>query len=69
MAQGGLSGLAIARLKSAGVPVAPLLSRAGLTAELVSDPEGRLSVRSQVTLLDEAAKALKDDWLGFNVGS
>jgi hypothetical protein len=67
MAQGGLTRLAIARLKSAGVPVATLLSRAGLTAELVADPEGRLSVRSQVTLLDEAAKALKDDWLGFTL--
>jgi hypothetical protein len=38
MAQTGLTRLAIARLKSAGVPVAPLLSRAGLTAELVADP-------------------------------
>jgi hypothetical protein len=32
MAQGGLSRLAIARLKSAGVPVASLLKRVGLTA-------------------------------------
>jgi hypothetical protein len=67
MAQGGLTRLAIARLKSAGVPVAPLLRRAGLTPELVADPEGRLSVRSQIRLLDEAAKALKDDWLGFTL--
>ncbi len=51
-AQGGLSRLAIARLKSAGVPVAPLLKRAGLTPELIADPEVRLSVRSQITLLD-----------------
>jgi len=36
MAQGGLSRLAIARLKSAGVPVAPLLKRVGLTPELVT---------------------------------
>jgi AraC-like DNA-binding protein len=67
MAQGGLTRLAIARLKNAGVPVAPLLRRAGLTPELVADPEGRLNVRSQVTLLEEAAKALKDDWLGFTL--
>jgi hypothetical protein len=66
-AQGGLTRLAIARLKSAGVPVAPLLRRAGLTPELVADPEGRLNVRSQVTFLEEAAKALKDDWLGFTL--
>src|SRR5215510_6325506 len=61
MAGGGLSRLAIARLKSAGVPVAPLLTRAGLTPEVIADPEERLSVRSQVALLDEAAIALKDE--------
>jgi hypothetical protein len=44
MAQGGLSRLAIARLKSAGVPVAPLLKRVGLTPELIAEPEQRLSV-------------------------
>src|SRR6478609_7924678 len=66
-AQGGLSRLAMARLKSAGVPVAPLLKRVGLTPELIADPEARLSVRSQVTLLDEAATALKDDCIGFTL--
>ena len=35
-AQGGLSRLAIARLKSAGVPVEPLLGRAGLSVEDVA---------------------------------
>jgi AraC-like DNA-binding protein len=64
-AQGGLSRLAIARLKSAGVPVEPLLRRVGLTPELIADPEERLSVRRQITLLDQAATALKDDYLGF----
>ena len=59
MAGGGLSRLAIARLKSAGVPVAPLLKRVGLTPELIAEPEERLSVRSQIALLDEAAIALK----------
>src|SRR6516225_7433797 len=44
MAGGGLSRLAVARLESAGVPVAPLLKRAGLTPELIADPEQRLSV-------------------------
>ena len=67
MAGGGLSRLAIARLKSAGVPVAPLLRRAGLTPELIDEPEERLSVRSQITLLDEAAIALKDDCIGFTL--
>src|SRR5262249_51616989 len=67
MAGGGLSRLAIARLKSAGVPVAPLLRRVGLTPEMIADPEERLSVRSQIALLDEAAIALKDDYLGFTL--
>src|SRR5262245_9029234 len=67
MAGGGLSRLAIARLERAGVPVAPLLKRVGLTPEVVADPEERLSVRSQVALLDEAAIALKDDRLGFTL--
>ena len=68
MAQGGLARLAIARLESAaGVPVAPLLRRVGLTPELIAEPEERLSVRSQIALLDEAAIALKDDCLGFTL--
>ena len=67
MAGGGLSRLAIARLKSAGVPVAPLLKRVGLTPELIAQPEERLSVRSQIALLDEAAIALKDDCIGFTL--
>src|SRR5215813_11033706 len=67
MAGGGLSRLAIARLKSAGVEVAPLLKRAGLTPELIAEPEERLSVRSQIALLDEAAIALKDDCIDFTL--
>jgi AraC-like DNA-binding protein len=39
----------------------------GLTPEVIADPEERLSVRSQVALLDEAAIALKDDHLGFTL--
>jgi AraC-like DNA-binding protein len=67
MAQGGLTRLAIARLESAGVPVAPLLQRVGLTPELIADSEERLSVQSQIKFLDEAAIALKDDCLGFTL--
>jgi len=37
MAGGGLARLAVARLKSAGVPVAPLLRRVGLTPEVIAD--------------------------------
>jgi hypothetical protein len=34
---------------------------------VVADPDERLSVRSQITLLDQAAVALKDDKLGFTL--
>src|SRR5262245_54937032 len=64
MAQGGLSRLTIARLESAGVPVAPLLKHAGLPPEVTAGPDERLSVRGQIAFLDEAANALKDDCLG-----
>src|SRR5262249_29989047 len=67
MAQGGISRLAIARLESAGVPVGPLLRRAGLTVEMIAEPDERLNVRSQIAFLDEASKALKDDCLGFTL--
>src|SRR6266480_1150466 len=67
LAGGGLARLAMARLKSAGVPVAPLLGRVGLTAEVIADPEEQLSVQTQIALLDEAAIALKDDCLGFSL--
>jgi AraC-like DNA-binding protein len=66
-AQGGLSRLAIARLENAGVAVAPFLTRVGLTPEVIAEPEERLSVGSQITLLNEAAVALKDDCLGFTL--
>jgi AraC-like DNA-binding protein len=67
MAQGGLSRLAVARLQSAGVPVEPILRRVGLTPEVIAHPEERLSVQSQIALLDEAAIALKDNCLGFTL--
>src|SRR5215510_9853664 len=67
MAEGRLTRLVVARLRSAGVPVAPLLGRVGLTPEVIADPKERLSVRSQIALSDEVAIALKDDCLGFTL--
>ena len=66
-AQGGLSRLVIAHLKGTGIPVAPLLRRVGLTPEVIADTEERLSVRNQIALLEEAAIALKDDFIGFTL--
>jgi AraC-like DNA-binding protein len=67
MAQGGLTRLAAARLKSAGVPLEAILMRSGLTLEAIAEPEERLSVRSQIAFLEEAAIVLKDDCLGFTL--
>src|SRR5215218_9290834 len=67
MAQGGLARLAVARLNSAGLSVTPLLRRAGLTPELIAEPDKPLSVRNQIAFLDEAAIALKDDCFGFTL--
>ena len=52
-AQGGLSRLAIARLERAGVPVAPLLKRVGLTPEVIADPEERTVPDKLLALADE----------------
>jgi AraC-like DNA-binding protein len=67
MAGGGLTRLAVERLKSAGVPVGPILKHSGLTPELIAEPDERLSVRSQIAFLNDAARALKDDCLGFTL--
>jgi len=44
-----------------------LLRPGGLTLEVIAEPKEQLSVRSQIALLDEAAIALKDDYLGFRL--
>jgi AraC-like DNA-binding protein len=67
IAKGGLARLALARVKSAGLPVAPILKRVGVTPELVAEPERGLSVQTQIALLDEVAIALKDDCIGFTL--
>ena len=51
IAKGGLARVALARVESAGLPVAPILKRVGVTPELVAEPERGLSVRSQIALL------------------
>jgi AraC-like DNA-binding protein len=66
-ATGGIARLVATRLRAAGTPLAPLLSRAGLTAEQIDDPNARLPVQSQIKLLELAAEALQDDLLGFHL--
>jgi AraC-like DNA-binding protein len=67
-AAGVLSRLASARAKDAGIDVAPLMAKAGVTNEQVEDDEVWLSVESQIKFLDLVAEALQDDLLGFHIG-
>jgi hypothetical protein len=66
-ATGGIARLVAARLRAAGIALAPLLSRAGLTVEQIDDAGVRLPVQSQIKLLELAAEALHDDLLGFHL--
>src|SRR5262245_24855548 len=66
-ATGGISRLAYARLQSAGVPAEPLLIKAGLTLDEIRDPARRLKVRDQIRFLNLASRALRDEFLGFEL--
>jgi AraC-like DNA-binding protein len=59
--------MACARLHAAELPLAPLLGKAGLTADQVDDPSCRIEVSAQVRFLKVAADALQDDLLGFHL--
>jgi AraC-like DNA-binding protein len=66
-ATGGIARLVAARLRAAGIQLAPLLSRAGLTVEQIDDAGARLPVQSQIGILESAAEALHEDFLGFHL--
>ena len=66
-ASGGITRLACARLRDAGIQLAPLLSRAGVTEEQIEDRGARIKVRSQIKFLELAAQALQDEFLGFHL--
>jgi AraC-like DNA-binding protein len=66
-ATGGIARLACDRVRSAGKDLAELVSRAELTLDLIDEPACRLDVHAQIKLLDLAAEALHDDYLGFHL--
>lgn len=66
-ATGGIARLACARVRKSGAQLAPLLSRSGLTIEQIDNRNARLKVQSQIRLLELAADALQDDFLGFHL--
>jgi AraC-like DNA-binding protein len=66
-ATGGIARLACDRVRRAGKNLAELVSRAGLTLDLIDQPACRLDVNAQIKLLNLAAEALQDDHLGFHL--
>ena len=66
-ASGGIARLVSTRLIEAGIDPAPLLARAGLTVEQIDNRDARLSAQSQIKLLELAADALQDDFIGFHL--
>ena len=66
-ASGGIARLVCERLRERGIPLAPLLSKAGLSVEQIDNSSVRVEARSQVRILDLAADALQDDLLGFHL--
>ena len=68
-ANGGVARLVFAQLRNSGIEPAPLLLKAGLTAEQIKDSSARLSVRSMIRFMELGAEALHDDSLGFHLAS
>jgi AraC-like DNA-binding protein len=59
--------MACAKLSAAGLPLAPLLEKAGLTTDDVDDASRWIEVSAQVKFLKIAADALQDDLLGYHL--
>jgi AraC-like DNA-binding protein len=66
-ATGMLSRLACARAMSAGIDVAPLMVKAGVTRKQVEDDSVRIAVKGQIKFVELVADALQDDLLGFHL--
>ena len=66
-ASGGITRLAYAQAKAAGLDAALLLTKAGLTLQQVDNPDVRLKVHNQISFLNLTAKAIPDDFLGFHL--
>lgn len=64
---GSMTRLAFERARQAGVVLAPLLAKAGLTEADVLDRNVRITVRGQIDFLDLVAQAVADPFLGFHL--
>ena len=66
-AGGGIARLALTRAAGAGIDPAPIALAAGLTLDRVENPKARISVPSQIAVLNLVADALHDEVLGFHL--
>ena len=66
-ASGALTRLAYAHLKSSGIEPQALLKQANLTLQQIKNASIRLRVRDQISFLNFAATALRDELLGFHL--
>ena len=66
-AEGTLSRLACARARAAGLDVAPLMLKAGVTRQQVEEEDVWLAAQGQIKLIELIADALQDDLLGFHL--
>ncbi len=66
-AAGVATRLAARRLRAAGIALDPLLKKAGLSTAHIDKPDVPVSVEGQIDFLDLAAKALRDEFLGFRL--
>lgn len=67
-AVGVIARLAVGLLDRRGIDPEDVIEAAGLTRELVFD-DNRISAASQMALLNGAAKALGDDWIGLTLAA
>jgi AraC-like DNA-binding protein len=66
-ASGALARLAAEEASAAGIHLAPPLDAAGLSAGQITDAGQRLGAREQIAFVDEVARALGRDRLGFEL--
>ena len=66
-AAGTLSRLACSRAREAGIDVAPLMEKAGVTSRQVEDDNVWLPAQGQIKFLELIADALQDNFLGFHL--
>jgi AraC-like DNA-binding protein len=66
-ATGGITRFAHARARAAGIALAPLLKKAGLSGQEIADRGARIAVHRQIRFLDLVADAVGDALFGFHL--